>query len=144
MNFEADDRLVFGDHVRWERAGGHDLLYGLRDAVTRKRLHSVAPQVHGLVLRLERSKGGGLVDGPRPVLPERSAEIHAEGGKLKFVLDKNGELEIHGNRIGLKALAAICSGLSESDDAYHYHLDDIFWGTEAGSIPTVIYRNDEL
>ncbi len=58
------------------------------------------------------------MDGPRPVLPERTAEIDAAGGKLKFVLGKQGDLEIHGNRTGLKALAAICSGLSESDDAY--------------------------
>ncbi len=84
------------------------------------------------------------MEGPKPVLPEKGDEIHAEGGKLKFVLGKEGDIEVHGNRVGLKALAAICSGLSESDDAYHYHLDDIFWGTEEGSIPAVIYRNDEL
>jgi hypothetical protein len=31
---------------------------------------------------------------PRPVLPERAAEIHAAGSKLKFVWNKKGELEI--------------------------------------------------
>jgi hypothetical protein len=83
---------------------------------------------------------------PRPVLPERTAEIHAEGSKLKFVFNKKGELEILGNRPGLKALASICIGLSESGegDCNHYHLDEHFWGTEPGSVPTIVYRDDKL
>ena len=81
---------------------------------------------------------------PRPRLPERNSEILAPGSKLKFVLDEKGELMILGNRLGLKALAAICSGLSESAQHEHYHLDEHFWGTEPGSIPTVIYLDENL
>ena len=81
---------------------------------------------------------------PRDILPEKRSEILAEGSKLKFVLNEHGELEILGNRKGLKALSAICSGLSESTDDDHYHLDEHFWGTEPGSVPVVIYRQDNL
>jgi hypothetical protein len=81
---------------------------------------------------------------PRPRLPERDAEILAAGSKLKFVLNEKGELEILGNRLGLRALAAICSGLSEAAEDDHYHLDEHFWGTEPGSIPVVVYRSDSL
>jgi hypothetical protein len=81
---------------------------------------------------------------PRPRLPERDSEILAPGSKLKFVLDEKGELTILGNRLGLKALAAICSGLSESVENDHYHLDEHFWGTEPGSIPAVVYLDDKL
>jgi hypothetical protein len=73
-------------------------------------------------------------------LPERDAEILAPGSKLKFILNEKGELVISGNRLGLRALAAICSGLSEADEDDHYHLDKHFWGTETGSIPAVVYR----
>ena len=38
---------------------------------------------------------------PSERLPERKSEILAEGAKLKFVLNPNGELEILGNRKGL-------------------------------------------
>jgi hypothetical protein len=81
---------------------------------------------------------------PRPRLPERDAEILAVGSKLKFVLNEKGEVAILGNRLGLRALAAICSGLSEATEEDHYHLDEHFWGTEPGSIPAVIYRSDSL
>ena len=81
---------------------------------------------------------------PRPRLPERDAEILAPGSKLKFVLNEKGELKISGNRLGLRALAAICSGLSEAAEGEHYHLDEHFWGTEPGSIPVVVYRSDSL
>ncbi len=79
---------------------------------------------------------------PRERLPEKRSEILAKGSKLKFVLNKEGELEVFGNRAGLKALAAICSGLSESTADDHYHLDEHFWGTEAGSVPVIIYRQE--
>ena len=81
--------------------------------------------------------------GPRERLPEKKSEILAEGEKLKFVMNTNGELEIIGNRNGLKALAAICSGLGESTIDDHYHLDEQFWGTEPGSVPAIVYRVDE-
>jgi len=81
---------------------------------------------------------------PRPRLPEKDAEILAAGSKLKFVLNEKGELIISGNRLGLRALAAICSGLSEATEEDHYHLDEYFWGTEPVSIPAVVYRSDSL
>jgi hypothetical protein len=81
---------------------------------------------------------------PRSRLPERSAEILAAESKLKFTLNEKGELIISGNRLGLRALAAICSGLSEATEDDHYHLDEHFWGTEPGSIPTVVCRSDSL
>jgi hypothetical protein len=43
-------------------------------------------------------------------LPETKSEILAEGAKLKFLLNASGEIEILGNRKGLSALVAICSG----------------------------------
>jgi hypothetical protein len=52
--------------------------------------------------------------GPTERLPERKAEILVEGAKIKFVLNARNEVQILGNRKGLSALAAICSGLSES------------------------------
>ena len=64
---------------------------------------------------------------PTARLPERDSEILAPGSKLKFVLNEKGELRILGNRLGLKALAAICSGLSESDEDDHYHLVTSFY-----------------
>jgi hypothetical protein len=81
---------------------------------------------------------------PSERLPEMKSEILAEGAKLKFVLNARGEIEILGNRKGLSALAAICSGLSESTKDDHYHLDEQFWRTEFGSVPAIIYRVDEL
>jgi hypothetical protein len=82
--------------------------------------------------------------GPSERLPERKAEILAEGAKLKFSLNPNGEIEILGNRKGLFALSAICLGLSESTKDDHYHLDEQFWHTESGSVPAIVYRIDEL
>jgi Tol biopolymer transport system component len=61
---------------------------------------------------------------PRPRLPERDAEILAAGSKLKFVLNEQGELEIRGNRLGLRALAA---GL----DSEYYVTD---WSPDGGSV----------
>ena len=72
--------------------------------------------------------------GNRERLPERKSEILAEGAKLKFALNASGEIEILGNRKGLSALAAICSGLSESAKDDHHHWDEQFWGTEFGSV----------
>jgi hypothetical protein len=82
--------------------------------------------------------------GPSERLPDKKSEILVEGAKLKLVLNARGEVEILGNRKGLSALAAICSGLSESVRDDHYHLDEQFWGTEPGSVPAIIYRVDAL
>ena len=81
---------------------------------------------------------------PQPRLPARNSEILATGSKLKFVLNEKGELDILGNRLGLKALASICLGLSESTEGDHYHLDEHFWGTESGSIRVVLCLNEKL
>jgi hypothetical protein len=82
--------------------------------------------------------------GPQERLPDKRSEIHVAGAKLKFLLNAGGEVEIIGNRKGLGVLAAICSGLSESAEDDHYHLDEQFWGTETGSIPAIICRFDAL
>jgi hypothetical protein len=86
---------------------------------------------------------------PQERLPQRKGEIHAPGARLRVTLkqarDGSQELDIIGNRTGLRALAAVCSGLAYLDDkqiqtpANHYHLDEIFWGTDKGSVPTTIY-----
>ena len=85
---------------------------------------------------------------PHERLPERRDTILARGARLRVTL-KDGEIEIVGNRTGLNALAAICSGLAEltaeelRTPANHYHLDVDFWGTEPGSVPlTVLCRED--
>jgi hypothetical protein len=80
------------------------------------------------------------MSGPSERLPDIKPEILPLGAKLKFVLSARGEVEILGNRKGLSALAAICSGLSESALDDHYHLDERFWGTEPGSVSAIIYR----
>jgi hypothetical protein len=90
---------------------------------------------------------------PQERLPERKEEILAPEARLCVVLkEKTGiaEVEIVGNRKGLLALAAICSGLAGLTQeqlltaANHYHLDEFFWGTDKGSVPlTVLCREDE-
>ena len=73
-------------------------------------------------------------------------EFRPDGAKLKIRMSEKGEIEITGNRLGLKALSNICAALSESVDepGNHYHFMDIdgFWGTEPGSMPMVIYGEE--
>jgi hypothetical protein len=58
---------------------------------------------------------------------------------------RGAEIDILGNREGLRALAAICAGLADLTDeelltsVNHYHLDENFWGTETGSTPLTVY-----
>lgn len=84
---------------------------------------------------------------PEERLPEQRDEIHVSGVRLKVTLQEPSgfrEVVIAGNRKGLRALAAICSGLAQLTPeqlvtpANHYHLDENFWGTERGSIPLVV------
>jgi hypothetical protein len=82
-------------------------------------------------------------------LPGRRDSILAAGARLSVTLDGHGDIRIEGNRVGLRALAAICTGLAElapeelRTPASHYHLDEDFWGTEKGSVPlTVSCRED--
>jgi hypothetical protein len=89
---------------------------------------------------------------PQERLPERRDEIVRPGARLQVTLKERGgttEVEIVGNRPGLQALAAICSGLAELTPeqlltpANHYHLDEYFWGTEKGSVPLIVYCHED-
>ena len=84
---------------------------------------------------------------PQERLPERKRENLAPDARLQIILRETAgthEVEINGNRKGLQALAAICSGLAELTPeqlltpANHYHLDEFFWGTERGSVPLTV------
>jgi hypothetical protein len=92
------------------------------------------------------------VSGPFERLPERRDEILASGARLRINLEERSgehEVEIVGNRKGLLALAAICSGLAELTPeqlltpANHYHLDEDFWGTEKGSVPLTVLCSEK-
>ena len=92
------------------------------------------------------------MEGPKERLPERKDEISTQGARLQVILSEGdgcGTVEITGNPLGLKALAAICSGLAELTaeelltPANHYHLDEDFWGTEKGSIPLIVYCHED-
>lgn len=89
---------------------------------------------------------------PQERLPERRDEIVRPGARLRVALKERGgasEVEIVGNRVGLQALAAICSGLAELTPeqlltpANHYHLDEYFWGTEKGSVRLIVYCHED-
>ena len=89
---------------------------------------------------------------PQERLPERKSEILAPGARLRIVLKGNAgghEFEIIGNRRGLQALAAICSGLADLTQeqlltpANHYHLDEFCWGTEKGSVPLTVLCSED-
>jgi hypothetical protein len=69
--------------------------------------------------------------------------------KLKVVRSENGEIEIIGNRAGLKDLADVCQKLSELSDedaktgANHYHIADYMSNAEDGSLELIIlYKPD--
>ena len=88
---------------------------------------------------------------PRERLPGRRDGVLAEDARFRVTINEhNGanEVQIKGNRKGLQALAAICSGLAELTPeqiltpANHYHLDEHFWGTEKGSVPLVVLRSE--
>ncbi len=70
--------------------------------------------------------------------------------KLKILENKPGEIEIVGNRAGLKFLANVCESLSDLSDeeaktaANHYHFSEFFGNLEEGSTKEliVLYRPD--
>jgi hypothetical protein len=70
--------------------------------------------------------------------------------KLKIVRLESGEIEIIGNRAGLRDLADVCHRLSElSDDetrtaANHYHVADYMNNAEEGSLELIILCNPDL
>ena len=82
-------------------------------------------------------------------LPGDSDRILAAGARLSVTANDRGEVAILGNRAGLRALAAICTGLADLSDedlrtpANHYHLDEDFWGTEKGSVPLTLHCREE-
>ena len=79
-------------------------------------------------------------------MPKSIDELRPEGARIKVGMSAKGEVEIIGNRLGLKALSRICAELSESteEEGNYYHLIDVdgFWGTEPGSIPLVVYGEE--
>ena len=70
--------------------------------------------------------------------------------KLKVVRLSTGELEVIGNRAGLKDLAEVCQGLSELSDneaktpANHYHIADFMNNAEEGSLELIIRYDPNL
>ena len=92
------------------------------------------------------------MDAPQERLPEKSDVISAKGARLRVTIkERHGDREvaIDGNRKGLLALSAICSGLAELTaeelltPANHYHLSEYFWGTEKGSVPLIVRCTEE-
>ena len=70
--------------------------------------------------------------------------------KLKVVRLESGEIEIVGNRSGLRDLAEICQGLSDLSDedartpANHYHIADYMNTAEEGSLELLIRYDPDL
>jgi hypothetical protein len=69
--------------------------------------------------------------------------------KLKVVRTESGEIEIIGNRAGLRDLADVCQSLSNLSDeqaktpANHYHIADYMSNAEEGSLQLIIlYKPD--
>ena len=64
--------------------------------------------------------------------------------KLKVLRLETGEIEVVGNRAGLKDLAEVCRSLSELSDeaagtpANHYHIADYMNNAEEGSLQLLI------
>lgn len=64
--------------------------------------------------------------------------------KLKIVRRESGEIEIVGNRAGLKDLSDVCKRLSDLSDeeaktgANHYHIADYMNNAEEGSLEMII------
>jgi hypothetical protein len=76
--------------------------------------------------------------------------VNEDHYKLKVVRLAGGELEIQGNRAGLRDLGEVCIGLSElSDDeaktpANHYHIADYMNNAEEGSLELIILLRLEM
>jgi len=70
--------------------------------------------------------------------------VSQETYKLKVVRLNGGEIEIIGNRSGLRDLADVCMGLSNLSDedaktpANHYHIADYMNNAEEGSLELLI------
>jgi hypothetical protein len=76
--------------------------------------------------------------------------LSEEPYKLKVVRLESGEIEIIGNRTGLKDLADVCLSLSELSDeqaktaANHYHIADFMSNAEEGSLQLIILYDPHL
>jgi hypothetical protein len=76
--------------------------------------------------------------------------LSQEWYKLKVIRLETGEIEIVGNRAGLKDLADVCQQLSNlSDDeaqtgANHYHIADYMNNAEEGSLELIIRFRPDL
>jgi hypothetical protein len=70
--------------------------------------------------------------------------------KLKIIRLESGEIEIIGNRAGLRDLAEVCARLSELSDedtktpANHYHIADYMGNAEEGSLELIILCRPDL
>ena len=70
--------------------------------------------------------------------------------KLKVIRLESGEIEIIGNRAGLKDLADVCHRLSELSDeeaktgGNHYHIADYMNNAEEGSLELIILCKPDL
>jgi hypothetical protein len=73
-----------------------------------------------------------------------------EDYKLKVVRLNSGEIEIIGNRTGLRDLAEVCQGLSNLFDedaktpANHYHIADYMNNAEQGLLELLIRYDPDL
>jgi hypothetical protein len=76
--------------------------------------------------------------------------LSREEYRLKVVRLESGEIEIIGNRAGLRDLADVCRGLSELSDgevntpANHYHIADYMNNAEEGSLEVIILCDPDL
>jgi hypothetical protein len=76
--------------------------------------------------------------------------LSQETYRLRVVRLDGGEIEVIGNRAGLRDLADVCQGLSElSDDeaktpANHYHIADYMNNAEDGSLELIIRYDPNL
>jgi len=77
-------------------------------------------------------------------------KLSQEPYRLKVVRLESGEIEIIGNRSGLKDLADVCQSLSELSDeqaktaANHYHIADFMSNAEEGSLQLIILYDPHL
>jgi hypothetical protein len=77
-------------------------------------------------------------------------KVGAGEDKIRVVRLASGEIEIVGNRAGLKELATVCRSLSELPDeeattpANHYHIADYMNNAESGSLEVIIRYDPHL
>jgi hypothetical protein len=77
-------------------------------------------------------------------------KVGADEYKLRVVRLASGEIEIVGNRAGLRELTTVCRALSELSDeeattpANHYHLADYMNNAESGSLEVIIRYDPHL